>query len=106
MRGRPAPGRRPPARLLPPAALGTVAALFVVIGANVLVGQAAVTRAALEVQVRGRRVEAERLEVTVARLRAPERIEKRALDLGLVPASEIISLVPPVAGPPMRGARD
>lgn len=94
VRGRPAPGRRPPARFLALAALGTLAALFLVVALNVLVGQAAVKRASLEERVRRQRTEADRLEVAVARLRSPTRVYERALELGLVRAGSVVVLDP------------
>lgn len=88
--GRPAPGRRPPSTFVALAVLGTIAALFALATVNVLLGQAGIERTTLEHRVERRALDAERLRLDVARMRSPYRVERRALELGLVPAGDVI----------------
>jgi len=94
VRGRPAPGRRPPLLLVSLVVAVTATALFALVIANVFLGQAAVTQADLERTADRTRVEVEQLELEVARLRSPSRIAARAAELGLVHPTDVTVLVP------------
>jgi len=94
VRGRPAPGRRPP-RALTAAAVGVV--LVVVLGivvARVLIGQAGFTESGIEDRIAEARRTVERLELEVAQLRSPQRIYDLAVGLGLVVPDQILFLTP------------
>lgn len=106
--GLPVPGRRPPASFVAATVFVTVAALLGLVVAQVLLGQAGFTQAELEARVVAKRLEAERLELVVAGLRAPARVAARAAELGLVPAGDVTALPVrpslPAQGPsPKRG---
>ena len=91
--GRPAPGRRPPSVIL--AIAGIVAGIvLVIVVARVLTGQAGFTESDLEKRIADQRRQVEQLELSVAQLRAPQRIVSRAAELGLVPAETIVYLSP------------
>jgi hypothetical protein len=92
--GRPAPGRRPPRPLIL-AIAGVVAGIvLVIVVARVLTGQAGFTESDLEKRIADQRRRVEQLELSVAQLRAPQRIFSRAAELGLVPAETIVYLSP------------
>ena len=94
VRGRPAPGRRPPQPLVL-AIAGVVAGIvLVIVVARVLTGQAGFTESDLEKRIADQRRRLEQLELSVAQLRAPQRIYERATQLGLVPAGTVIYLTP------------
>ncbi|MGH2795472.1 MAG: hypothetical protein ACRDKG_14335, partial [Actinomycetota bacterium] len=101
VRGRPAPGRRPP-RALTAAAVGLV--LVVVLGivvARVLIGQAGFAESGIDGRIAEARRNVERLELEVAQLRSPQRIYDLAVGLGLVVPDHIVFLTPsptPAAG--------
>jgi cell division protein FtsL len=71
------------------AALIAGAALFALVTVNVLLGQASFVEKDLEGRAHERRMQVERLEVSVAELRSPARIAARATKLGLVPADDV-----------------
>jgi hypothetical protein len=100
VRGRSAPGRRPPFTYVALAVVATGLALFALVVANVFLGQAGFAQAELRDRVVAKQARAELLELEAARLRAPSRIAARASELGLVPATDVTVLVPP---PPVRG---
>jgi hypothetical protein len=94
VRGRPAPGRRPP-RALVLAAIGvTAGVVLVIVVARVLVGQGGFAESGIEGRMRTARQEVERLEMEVAQLRAPQRISQRAIELGLVVPDHVVFLTP------------
>jgi cell division protein FtsL len=78
---------------------GTVLALFGLVTTQVMVGEAAVTRAGLERGLAEKRLSAEQLELEVARLRSPERIAGTARTLGMVLAGGVIVLDPALPSP-------
>lgn len=92
VRGRPAPGRRPP--VLWVAVAGTAVSLFALVILNVLVAQAGIERTRLERRLADGRIALERLELRAEQLGSPDRIYRRALEIGLVPAAEVIVLTP------------
>jgi hypothetical protein len=94
VRGRPAPGRRPP-RALTLAGVGVI--LVVVLGivvARVLIGQAGFAESGSEDRIAQQRRTVERLELEVAQLRSPQRIYDLAVGLGLVVPDQIVFLTP------------
>ncbi len=94
VRGRPAPGRRPPRPLIL-AIAGVVAGIvLVIVVARVLTGQAGFTESDLEERITDQRRRLEQLELSVAQLRAPQRIYERATQLGLVPPGTVVYLTP------------
>ena len=106
VRGRPAPGRRPPRALILVAIGVTAGIVLVIVVARVLTGQTGFTESDVSQQIAGEQRQIEQLELSVAELRAPQRIYDRATKLGLVPAGHVVYLTPsPVAaasasGPP------
>lgn len=110
VRGRPTPGRRPPLAFVLLCVVATCAGLFALVMANVRLGEAGVTHAELEDAVAEKRIAIEELELDVASLTAPSRISERALELGMVPATDVTVVAPaertrtPDRGPsPKRG---
>jgi cell division protein FtsB len=102
--GRPAPGRRPPRPLIL-AIAGVVASIvLVIVVARVLTGQAGFTESDLEERIANQRREVEQLELSVAQLRAPQRISDRAAELGLVPAGTVVYLMPSPSPSPRPSA--
>ena len=94
VRGRPAPGRRPPQPLIL-AISGIVAGIvLVIVVTRVLTGQAGFTESDLEKRIADQRRRLEQLELSVAQLRAPQRIYERATQLGLVPPGTVVYLSP------------
>jgi len=94
VRGRPAPGRRPP-RALTAAAVGiTLGVVLVIVVARVLIGQAGFAESGIEDRIFDARRAAERLELEVAQLRSPQRIYDLAIQLGLVVPDQITFLTP------------
>ena len=94
VRGRPAPGRRPP-RALVLAAIGvTAGVILVIVVARVLIGQGGFAESGIEGRIRTARQEVERLQLEVAQLRAPQRISQRAIELGLVVPDQVVFLTP------------
>ena len=94
VRGRPAPGRRPPTLFIVFALTATGMALFALVVAQVFLGQAAFRQSTLESAVNAKRLTTEQLELDVAKLRSPERIQQRAQQIGLVPAPDVVVLSP------------
>jgi cell division protein FtsL len=70
-------------------------ALFALVTAQVFLGQAAFRQARLESKVEAKRLTTEQLELDVARLRSPDRIQARAQQLGMVPAQGVVTIVQP-----------
>ena len=104
VRGRPTPGRRPPTLFVLLCVLATCAGLFALVMANVLLGQAGFTHAELEDKIASKRSAIEQLQLDVAALTAPSRISERALELGMVPASDVTVVAPAERTPsPDRG---
>jgi len=95
VRGRPAPGRRPPTLFIVLALTATGMALFALVTAQVFLGQAAFRQSRLETRVEAKRLVTEQLELDVAKLRSPDRIQARGQQLGLVPAQNVVTLVQP-----------
>ena len=95
VRGRPAPGRRPPTLFIVLALTATGMALFALVAAQVFLGQAAFRQSRLENAVSAKRLVTERLELEVAKLQSPDRIAARAATLGMVPATDVVVLTPP-----------
>ena len=95
VRGRPAPGRRPPTLFIILALTATGMALFALVAAQVFLGQAAFRQSGLENAVSAKRLVTERLELEVAKLQSPDRIAARAATLGMVPATDVVVLTPP-----------
>ena len=95
VRGRPAPGRRPPTLFIILALTATGMALFALVAAQVFLGQAAFRQSRLESAVSAKRLVTERLELEVAQLQSPDRIAARAAALGMVPATDVVVLSPP-----------
>jgi len=94
VRGRPAPGRRPP-RALVLTAVGLVAGIvLVIVVARVLTGQAGFTETDLSKRIAQQQRQMEDLQLQIAKLRSPQRIFDRASALGLVPASHVVYLTP------------
>ena len=94
VRGRPAPGRRPP-RALVLVSVGVIAGIvLVIVVARVLTGQAGFTETGLTKRISQHQREVEDLQLQIAKLRAPQRIYTRALELGLVPATQVVYLTP------------
>jgi hypothetical protein len=104
VRGRPAPGRRPP-RALTAAAVGMIlSVVLVIVFARVLIGQTGFAESGIEDRIADARRQAERLELEVAQLRSPQRIRDLAIELGLVVPDHIVFLTPtpktPASGSP------
>jgi len=95
VRGRPAPGRRPPTLFIVLALTATGMALFALVVAQVFLGQAAFRQSRLESAVNQKRLATEQLELDVAKLQSPELIAQRAQKIGLVPAPDVVVLTPP-----------
>jgi hypothetical protein len=95
VRGRPAPGRRPPTLFIVLALTATGMALFALVAAQVFLGQVAFRQSRLENAVSAKRLVTERLELEVAKLQSPDRIAARAATLGMVPATDVVVLTPP-----------
>jgi len=95
VRGRPAPGRRPPTLFIVLALTATGMALFALVVAQVFLGQAAFKQDRLESAVNAKRLATQQLELDVAKLESPGRIAQRAQQLGLVPATDVVVLTPP-----------
>lgn len=95
VRGRPAPGRRPPTLFIVLALTATGMALFALVVAQVFLGQAAFRQSKLESAVNKKRLATEQLELDVAKLASPARISERAQQIGLVPATGVVVLTPP-----------
>lgn len=94
VRGRPAPGRRPP-RALVLSGVGLVAGIvLVIVVARVLTGQAGFTETDLSKRIAQQQRQVEDLQLQIARLRSPQRVYDRAIALGLVPASHVVYLTP------------
>lgn len=94
VRGRPAPGRRPPVAFLALAAAGTFAALFAVVTVNIVLQGTTVERVSLERRVAEQRRSLEQLELEAERLRSPARIRSHALEIGLIDPAEVVVLSP------------
>ena len=73
VRGRPAPGRRPPTLFVIAAVSATGIAFFALVMAQVVLGQAGFTQAKLQTSVDTKRAQAEQLELQVDKLRSPTR---------------------------------
>lgn len=97
VRGREAPGRRPPTAFVLIAVSATIIALLALVTANVLLGQAGFTQVELQRRVAERQEDVEQLSLEVARLRSPHRIAREARKLGLVPGTNVTFLS---GGPP------
>ncbi|HLW16663.1 MAG TPA: hypothetical protein VKV69_04815 [Actinomycetota bacterium] len=95
MRGRPAPGRRPPTLFIVLALTATGMALFALVVAQVFLGQSSFRQSNLESIVNQKRLATEQLELEVAKLASPSRIAQRAQQIGLVPAPDVVVLTPP-----------
>lgn len=94
VRGRPAPGRRPP-RALTAAAVGVIGVVVLgIVVARVLIGQAGFAESGIEERIGEARRNVERLELEVAQLRSPQRIYDLAVGLGLVVPDQIVFLTP------------
>jgi hypothetical protein len=75
--------------------VGVVAGVvLVIVVARVLTGQAGFTETGLSNRIAQHQREIEDLQLQIAKLRAPERIYSRALELGLVPATQVVYLTP------------
>lgn len=95
VRGRPAPGRRPPTLFIVVALTTTGMALFALVLAQVFLGQATFRQDRLQARIDAKRLVTEQLRLDVAQLASPERIAARARQLGLVPAPGVVTLIPP-----------
>lgn len=95
VRGRPAPGRRPPTLFIVLALTATGMALFALVVAQVFLGQAAFRQSKLEGAVNQRRLATQQLELDVSKLASPARIAARAQQIGMVPATDVVVLTPP-----------
>jgi len=111
VRGRPAPGRRPPRALVVVSAGVVAGVVLVIVVARVLTGQAGFTESDVSKQIAQQQRQVEDLQLQVAQLRSPQRIYDRAIALGLIPASHVVYLTPspspraaaspaPIAGAP------
>ncbi len=101
-------GRRPPAFWIALVIIATGTALFSLVFANVLLGQAAFKQADLERVVDAKRRIVEQASIDVEIAKSPKRIYQRALELGMVPATDVSVIVPSSrrSGPsPVRGRR-
>jgi cell division protein FtsL len=75
--------------------IGVVAGVvLVIVVARVLTGQAGFTETGLSKRIAQHQREVEDLQLQLAKLRAPQRIYTRALELGLVPATHVVYLTP------------
>jgi hypothetical protein len=74
---------------------------LVIVVARVLTGQAGFTETDLSKRIAQQQRQVEDLQLQIARLRSPQRINDRAIALGLVPASHVVYLSP---GPSPRAA--
>jgi len=94
VRGRPAPGRRPP-RALVLAAIGvTAGVVLVIVVARVLTGQAGFTETDVTRRIAQQQRQVEDLQLSIAQLRSPQRIADRAAALGMVQAGHVVYLTP------------
>ncbi|MHB8511213.1 MAG: hypothetical protein ACYDCC_03435 [Actinomycetota bacterium] len=99
VRGRPAPGRRPPAPIaVILAGLATAAALFAMVSVQSLVGQTEIRKSAISKQIDHEKDVLESLQVDVTNASSLDRIAARASKLGLIPPPSITFLTPPAAG--------
>jgi hypothetical protein len=98
VRGRPAPGRRPPRARLLLVLLAVGALLFGLVTVNVLLGQGSFVEKGLEERAHELDLKLQRLELQVARARTPAQIASRASRLGLAPATNVEVLVRPSPG--------
>jgi len=94
VRGRPAPGRRPPRALVLVAIGVTAGIVLVIVVARVLTGQTGFTESDLTRRIAGQQRQVEQLELSIAELRSPQRIYDRAARLGFVPAAHVVYLSP------------
>jgi hypothetical protein len=94
VRGRPAPGRRPPRALVLVAIGVTAGVVLVIVFARVLTGQAGFTETDAVRRISQQQRQIEQLQLDIARLHAPQRVYDRALELGLVPADHVTFLTP------------
>lgn len=102
----PVPGRRPPVIWVALVVIATGAALFSLVFANVLLGQAGFDQSDLERRVDAKRLEVEQAQIDVEALRSPERVYRRALQIGMVPANDVAVILSTRSGPsPVRGGR-
>jgi hypothetical protein len=88
--------------------LATGAALFSLVFANVLLGQAALKQADLQRTVDAKRLTLEQISIDVEALKSPARIYERALEIGMVPATDVAVVMSSSrrSGPsPVRGRR-
>lgn len=98
VRGRPAPGRRPPVGIFLIAGIATALALFAIVSIKVLLGQSALNSGDVEARIVEKMQRLETLQVDVARAESPSEIVRRAIeDLGLFHPD---GLVPVKAAPP------
>ena len=95
VRGRPAPGRRPPTLFIVLALTATGMALFALVAAQVFLGQAAFRQSRLQSSVNAKHLATEQLELEVAKLQSPDRIAARATAIGMVTATDVVTLTPP-----------
>jgi len=95
VRGRPAPGRRPPSKAVIVAGLATAGALFALVSVQSLVEQTEIRKTEISKRIDHAKDMLEVLQVQVSNLSSLDRIEKRALQLGLVPPPAIAFLTPP-----------
>jgi hypothetical protein len=73
--------------------VGLIAGIvLVIVVARVLTGQAGFTETDVTKRISQHQREIEDLELQIAKLRAPQRITARALELGLVPATHVVYL--------------
>lgn len=101
-------GRRPPLLWVWLVVIATGTALFSLVFANVLLGQAGLKQAELERSVDTKRLTVEQASIDVEQLKSPKRIYERALEIGMVPATEIAVITPSSrrSGPsPVQGGR-
>jgi cell division protein FtsL len=70
-------------------------ALFALVVAQVFLGQAAFRQSRLQSSVSAKRLATEQLELEVAKLQSPDRIAARATQIGMVPATDVVTLTPP-----------
>ena len=102
VRGRPAPGRRPPRALILVAIGVTAGIVLVIVVARVLTGQTGFTETDVSQRIAAQQRQVEQLELSLAELRSPQRVHDRAVKLGLVPSGPVIYLSPgpsPAAAP-------
>ena len=92
VRGRSAPGRRPPSWFAVLTLVATSLALFALVSAQVMLGQAAITESRLNDRLAAKQARLQALELEVARLGAPGTIATRARNLGMVSAADVVVL--------------